>query len=113
MTFSVASVPHEIDVETLEEMSLTDHPHAVLDVREPWEVAVAAFGGSIHIPMRQLPFSLEQLPTDKDLVVICHHGIRSLRVMAWLRQNGFERVTSLRGGVQAWADRIDPSMPRY
>ncbi len=107
------SIPFEIDVETYRDMLDKEAPHFLLDIREPWELAVCKLDNHGHIPMGQIPYSVDQLPRDKDLVIYCHHGVRSLKVMAWLRHNGFERATSLRGGVQAWADRIDPGMARY
>lgn len=106
-------VPYEIDVETLDRMGRTGVPHRILDVREEWEVGVCAFNGSIHIPMRDLPGNLGRLPEDENLVVICHHGVRSLQVMAWLRSNGYDKATSLKGGINAWARNIDRTMKTY
>lgn len=105
--------PAEIDVEALAGMRRSARPHRILDVREPWEVAVCSFADSLSIPMAQLPASLARVPREEDLIVVCHYGIRSLRVMAWLRENGFHRATSLQGGIDAWARRIDPSMATY
>jgi rhodanese-related sulfurtransferase len=85
----------------------------VLDVREDWEVAVCGLRNSLHIPLGRLPDHLDRLPADRPLVVVCHQGLRSLQVMSWLRSQGFDFATSLRGGLAAWADRIDLSMPRY
>ena len=85
----------------------------LLDVREPWEVAVCSFDNAIHIPMREIPTSLHQVPANENLVVVCHHGVRSLQVMAWLRGNGFDRAASLRGGINAWARAVDPTMATY
>ncbi|MEO5338314.1 MAG: rhodanese-like domain-containing protein [Magnetospirillum sp. WYHS-4] len=107
------SLPQEIDVEDLDRMTKDGVPHRILDVREPWEVAVCGFKDSLHIPMRELPAHLERLPANENLVVICHHGVRSLHVMAWLRNMGFRQATSLRGGIDAWAKRVDPSMNTY
>jgi len=107
------TLPFEIDVAMLDRMARTGVPHRVLDVREPWEIARCRFEDSLHVPMREIPRNLERLPQDENLVVVCHHGVRSLQVMAWLRAQGFERTTSLRGGINAWARQIDPSMPTY
>jgi rhodanese-related sulfurtransferase len=63
--------------------------------------------------MRSLPAVLDDLPRDRDIVVICHHGRRSQHVALWLEQAGFSRLHNLRGGVAAWADEVDPAMPRY
>lgn len=85
----------------------------VLDVREPWEVAVCALPGARHIPMREIPTQAEQLPRDKDIVVLCHHGIRSQHVASFLERLGFERIYNLSGGIDAWARDIEPSMAKY
>lgn len=106
-------MPFEIDVEDLDRWTKEGASPKILDVREPWEVAICSFKGSINIPMRELPGNLERLPDNEDLVVICHHGVRSLHVMSWLRNMGFQRATSLRGGIKAWAQRIDPTMNTY
>ena len=86
---------------------------ALLDVREPWEVDICAIAGSIHIPMGQVPTRVEDVPTDRPLVVLCHHGARSARVTAWLRQQGFDKAVNMAGGIAAWAARIDTTMGTY
>jgi rhodanese-related sulfurtransferase len=86
----------------------------LLDVREPWEYNVSNIPGSTHIPMGDIPARFNQeLDPDSHIVVICHHGVRSMNVTAWLRQQGFEKVQSLRGGIDRWAREIDPSIPLY
>lgn len=86
----------------------------VLDVREPWEVQTAHIGGSKHIPMGDIPARFNQeLDPEDHIVVICHHGVRSLNVTAWLRQQGFEKVQSLRGGIDRWAREVDRTVPVY
>ena len=85
----------------------------LLDVREPFEVAISAVAGSRHIPMRQIPESLPDLPRDRLILVHCHHGGRSLRVTQFLRANGFTQATNVAGGIDAWAEQIDPGLPRY
>jgi rhodanese-related sulfurtransferase len=86
----------------------------VLDVREPWEIATASIGGTTNIPMGDIPsrFS-EELDPKKRIVVICHHGVRSMNVTVWLRQQGLEDVQSLRGGIDRWSREIDPKIPLY
>ena len=105
--------PPEIDVQALDRMAEDGADFVILDIREPWEVGVCAFEHSLHIPMGQIPYSLNHLPDDKDLVVVCHHGVRSWHAMNWLRGNGFQRAISLRGGIDAWAKLIDPTMATY
>ncbi len=86
----------------------------LLDVREPWEYDVSRITGSKHIPMGDIPARFNQeLDSDSHVVVVCHHGVRSMNVTAWLRQQGFEQVQSLRGGIDRWAREIDPSVPLY
>ena len=85
----------------------------VLDVREPWEVGIAALRGATAIPMGQIPASLEALPPDRPIVCLCHHGMRSLQVAAFLARRGFDDVWNLSGGIDAWAREVDPSCPVY
>ena len=86
----------------------------LLDVREPWEYGAAHIPGSKHIPMGDIPARFNQeLDPDSHIVVVCHHGVRSLNVTAWLRQQGFDKVQSLQGGIDRWAREIDSSIPVY
>lgn len=105
--------PVEIDVETLKEMAENKADFVIVDVREAWELATCKFDDALHIPMQQIPYNVDQLPTDKTVVVVCHHGVRSLHVMSFLRNHGFDNATSLRGGIDAWAKRVDPLMATY
>lgn len=88
-------------------------PPLLLDVREPWEYEKCHLEGSKLIPMRQIPNAIEELAEEKEIVVICHHGIRSRQVAYYLEQNGIEDVINLEGGVEAWARDVEPTMPRY
>jgi rhodanese-related sulfurtransferase len=85
----------------------------ILDVREPFEIALAPFPGATHIPMGDIPSRLTELDPDRETVVVCHHGVRSAQVAMYLAQNGFERVLNLAGGIDAWSEDADPSTPRY
>ena len=85
----------------------------VLDVREPWELSVCRLDDSIDVPLATLPGALSRLPFDRDVVVICHHGVRSALAVQWLHGQGFDRAVNLDGGIDAWARRIDPKMRRY
>jgi adenylyltransferase/sulfurtransferase len=85
----------------------------LIDVREPHEVAICAIDGSRRIPMQQIPGQLEALPRDRLILVHCHHGGRSLRVTQYLRAQGFTQVSNVAGGIDAWAELIDPSLARY
>ena len=85
----------------------------LLDVREHVEYHTARVDGSLLIPMREIPSRVQELDPDAHIVTLCHTGVRSLNVAAWLRNQGFERVQSLRGGIDAWSRIIDPTVPRY
>ncbi len=86
----------------------------LIDVREPWEFATAKIEGSVLIPMGDVPARANQeLDPDERLVVLCHHGARSLNVTVWLRNQGFENAQSLRGGIDAWSAEVDAKVPRY
>lgn len=89
------------------------HEPVLLDVREPWEWEVCRLPGAILIPMRELPARFAELNRDAETVVICHHGVRSYHAARYLETQGFGNVVNLSGGVAAWADEVDPAMPRY
>jgi sulfur-carrier protein adenylyltransferase/sulfurtransferase len=84
----------------------------LLDIREPWEWAVAEIGKSQRLPMNQLPQALEDLDQARELIVYCHHGTRSGMAAEWLRAQGF-RARNLAGGIDRWSREVDPSVPRY
>jgi rhodanese-related sulfurtransferase len=85
-----------------------------IDVREPWEFETASIAGSVLMPMGDVPARAHQeLDPDERLVVLCHHGMRSMNVTVWLRNQGFEQAQSLRGGIDAWAAEVDPTLGRY
>lgn len=85
----------------------------LLDVREPWEQEEARIEGSILMPMGDVPSRAHnELDPESHIIVFCHHGVRSMSVTAWLRDQGFERAQSLRGGIDAWSE-VDSSVPRY
>ncbi len=103
----------EIDSTVFADLQARAERHRVLDVREPWETGICALEGSLTIPMGQIPARLAELPRDEILVVVCHHGHRSLQVALWLRGQGFAWATSLAGGIDAWAVAQAPDMARY
>ncbi len=85
-----------------------------IDVREPWEFETARIDGTVLMPMGDVPSRAHQeLDPDERLVVLCHHGMRSLNVAVWLRNQGYENAQSLRGGIDAWSAEVDPLVPRY
>ncbi len=111
---SDTTVPLEISVEETQRL-LTSAPFdtVLIDVREPYEFEICTIVGAELIPMRQIPEKLADLPRDKHLLIHCHHGGRSLRVTEYLRTQGFIRVSNVAGGIDAWAERIDPNLRRY
>ncbi|MEL0106143.1 MAG: rhodanese-like domain-containing protein [Rhodospirillaceae bacterium] len=105
--------PLEIDVEALHKMREDGTAHTLLDVREPQELDICSVSDSLNIRMMDVPESLEKLPKDNPLVVMCHSGMRSMQVTQWLRMNGYENAQNLAGGIDAWAAAFDPDMQRY
>lgn len=85
----------------------------LLDVREPWEYEHCHLEGSLHIPMGQIPNRHQELNQNQEIVVVCHHGMRSLQVAQYLEKIGFKNVSNLNGGIDAWAREVDPEMPVY
>jgi rhodanese-related sulfurtransferase len=85
----------------------------LLDVREPDERALARVDGTLAIPMNEVPARIGELPKQQPIVVMCHGGMRSLRVAQFLKSKGFEQVFNLAGGIDAWSREVDPSVPRY
>ncbi len=85
----------------------------LLDVRQPWEFDLCKIENSVSIPMAQIPSELESLDSNRETVVICHHGIRSRRVGNYLEQAGFSNIINFSGGVSQWAKTIDTQMPTY
>lgn len=103
--------PLEIDVTAAAQ--LLGNGALLLDVREAAEVTICRIEGGRHIPMRQIPGNAATLPHDRPILVLCHHGGRSLRVTQFLRANGFANATNVTGGIDAWAAEIDPGLARY
>jgi rhodanese-related sulfurtransferase len=86
----------------------------IVDVREPWEFSTAHIDGSLLMPMGEVPVrARHELDSTVRIVVICHHGVRSMHVTTWLRDQGFQNVQSLRGGIDAWSVEVDPGVARY
>ena len=84
-------------------------PPLVLDVRENWEREAARLPGTLDIPMNDIPMRLAELPRDREIVVMCHGGVRSMKVAYFLSQNGFTHISNLTGGIHAWVDEFDPA----
>jgi len=87
--------------------------HVLLDVREPHELQICKVEGSVDVPLGTLPQNLVRLPKDAPLVVMCHHGGRSMQAVTWLRGQGYTNAVNLRGGIHEWARQIEPGMATY
>jgi rhodanese-related sulfurtransferase len=105
---------YEITPEEVKVKIDAGEPFTLLDVREPWEFETARINNAKLIPMGDVPARAHQeLDPEDHIVVICHHGVRSMNVTAWLRQQGFEKAQSMRGGIDAWSRRMDQKVPVY
>ncbi len=107
--------PHipEIAPAALKARLAAPQPPLVLDVRENWEREAARLPGTLDIPMMEVPQRLAELPRDREIVVMCHGGVRSLKVAHFLAQNGFSQLANLTGGIHAWASDVDPGIGTY
>jgi rhodanese-related sulfurtransferase len=93
---------------------LNENKARLLDVREPWEFQTAHVEGGLLMPMNEVPArAAQELVPGERLVVLCHHGVRSMNVAVWLRRQGFAQAQSLRGGIDAWSVEVDASVARY
>jgi rhodanese-related sulfurtransferase len=88
-------------------------PPLLLDVRQDWETKLCRLPNSIHIPIEEIEFRVEELDRNSEIVVYCHQGVRSAAVAEYLRQLGFANVKNLAGGLDSWARTVDPTMRRY
>lgn len=107
---------HEVPARLRDQQATGQHP-VLLDVREPWEVALAAAqveGLTVTcIPMHEVPARLDELPANQPVWVLCHHGMRSAQVAGFLERRGFAQVHNVAGGIDAWSLDVDPQVPRY
>ena len=111
----MSAPPIEIDCKTVKAKLDAAEPFLLLDCRNPDEHKLVNIAQARLIPMNELPQRVGELDEFRqaEIVVHCHHGGRSLKVTHWLRQQGFENVRNLTGGIDQWALDIDPSLPRY
>ena len=103
----------EISVEELKAARDRGEKPLVLDVREDWEVQLARIPDVVHVPMSQVPARLAEFERGKPIVVMCHAGGRSMRVAHFLTNQGFTNVANLTGGIQAWSESVDATVPQY
>lgn len=114
---------HRFAMKSVEEISARDAARRVadmpggecilLDVREDDELKICRIAEAAHIPMGDIPRRMGELDRRKEIIVFCHHGVRSYNVASFLKQQGFANVKSMAGGIEAWSVNVDPSVPRY
>jgi rhodanese-related sulfurtransferase len=108
--------PYEIMPQDAQQRLSDRNKCTLIDVREPAELALARIEGAESIPMDSIPGELQKLEGMADfgdLLILCHHGVRSLQVVLWLRAHGIENCYSVAGGMDRWSCEVDPSAPRY
>jgi len=103
----------EITVQELKARRDRGEAPLVLDVREEWELQLARIPDVVHVPMNQVPARLAQLSPDVETIVMCHAGGRSMRVAHFLANQGFSNVANLSGGISAWSQWVDATVPQY
>ena len=104
---------YEIQPEEVQRLRQAGKSFTFLDCREPWEYQTAHIEGTTHIPMQEIPSRIQELRSDDHILVICHHGMRSMNVVGWLRQQGFQKAQSVAGGIDRWSKEIDNKVPTY
>lgn len=110
---SAAMAADDISVTDLAALRGAGGEHVLLDVREPWELAVARLDPALPIPMGEIPSRISEIPRDVPVYVLCHGGVRSGRVVEFLRGQGFGNARNVRGGIAAWSAEVDASVPAY
>ena len=108
-----ASLDFNITPEEVKQLQDRGEKLLLLDCREPWEYDTARIAGSTLIPMGDIPARVQELDPEERIVVYCHHGVRSVNVAQWLRQQGFDKAQSMSGGIARWSALIDRSVPMY
>ena len=106
-------LPIDLDPHELVRLRAEGRAPVLVDCRERWEYDLARLEGALLVPLGELGQRLEDIPPEEDVVVYCHHGIRSRHAVALLRQAGLPRTQSLAGGLDRWSREIDPTVPRY
>jgi rhodanese-related sulfurtransferase len=103
----------EITVQELKARRDRGENPLVLDVREDWELQLASIPDVVHVPMNQIPGRLAEFSRESETIVMCHAGGRSMRVAQFLTNQGFTNVANLAGGISAWSEAVDATVPRY
>ena len=103
----------EISVEELKARRDRGENPLVLDVREAWELQLASLPGVVHVPMNEVPARIAEFSREAETIVMCHAGGRSMRVAQFLASQGFGNVANLSGGISAWSELVDATVPQY
>jgi rhodanese-related sulfurtransferase len=103
----------EISVQELKARRARGENPLVIDVREDWELQLARIPDVVHVPMNQIPARLADFSPQTETIVMCHAGGRSMRVAQFLANQGFTKVLNLSGGIAAWSDQVDATVPHY
>ena len=85
----------------------------LVDIREPYELMISHLDGAQAIPMSEIQDRYTEIPRDRPVVIFCHHGVRSVRVIEALQEIGYTNLINMQGGIDAWSKEIDPAVPRY
>ena len=93
--------------------SILKKSFVLVDVREPHEYQISKIAGSTLIPLGEIPKRWQEIPQDQEIVLQCKAGIRSAKALLFLQQQGYKKLLNLKGGIDAWSEEIDPSLPRY
>jgi rhodanese-related sulfurtransferase len=104
---------YEITPQETRERRERNEQFTLLDVREVWERETATIADSAFIPMGEIPARIQELDPDEHIIVYCHHGVRSMNVAYWLRQQGYDKAQSMSGGIDRWSKEVDPAVARY
>ncbi len=108
---SAAEQPLQVTVQ--QGKAMIDEGAALIDVREAWEFEHCKIEGATHIPLQSLPGRVADIPTDRPVVISCHHGGRSMQAVQYLRAQGMAHVANLEGGIDRWSLELDPTIARY
>ncbi len=101
------------EISAIEAKKRLDAGSLLLDVREPFEIQTASVKGATCIPMNQIPNRLAEIPRDREILCMCHHGMRSAGVAGYLLEQGYPKVVNVEGGIAAWSAEVDSSVPQY
>jgi rhodanese-related sulfurtransferase len=109
------SPPEKLEISPRDVQAMIDRGEQFLfvDVREKWEHDAARIEGAVLIPLRQIPANVQQISKAGKIVLLCHHGIRSMDAAVWLQSQGIKDAVSMSGGIDQWSREVDSSIPRY